>query len=304
MRRLVRTVTGVLALGLAAGCGSSGSGAAATTTSSPGTTSTTSGAEALAEEHPGTPGKDRQLRAAVDSYRSYLLAEVAALRTGTSAFTAAVRAGDLAKARARYSPSRVHWGRLSPVTGAVRDITARVDGLATAHSGPADPAFTGWHRLEYLLWVTGSTAAARPYADQLDADLATLAARLATVPLTPGGLVLGARGAVETMATRTLAGMAEPYSHTDLADLAAGLDGAQAVFRALTPVVAAADPTLVAVLLRDFDAATSGVSVQRVAGGGYRPVGDLTAADRSRLRGRLDALRADMLRLAAVPGLR
>ena len=46
-------------------------------------------------------------------------------------------------------------------------------------AGPNDPNFTGWHRLEYLLFEKNTTRGAARFADGLDKELASLKSGLA-----------------------------------------------------------------------------------------------------------------------------
>ena len=90
-----------------------------------------------------------------------------------------MRAGDVAAAQAAYAPSRVSWERIEPIAGLVADIDGAVDARVDDFEGPDDPTWTGWHRLEYLLWEQNTTEGGAEFADKLDADLATLQSQVA-----------------------------------------------------------------------------------------------------------------------------
>ena len=87
-------------------------------------------------------------------------------------FTDAVRAGNLKAAQDAYAPSRVPWERIEPLAGLVEEIDGKVDARVDDFAGVDDPAFTGWHRLEYLLFEKNTTEGGAPFADQLDKDIA------------------------------------------------------------------------------------------------------------------------------------
>jgi iron uptake system component EfeO len=255
------------------------------------------GSGSLNEQDLGGPAKTRQLQAAVDSYRSYVLAETATMRTATTAFTDAVRAGNVALARDLYAPSRYGWETIEPIAALVPGVDAQVDGRVSDFSGPEDPLFGGWHRLEYLLWVKGSTAGAAPFADKLDTDLANLETALAKVAITPKAMVLGARALVSEVAQRKVSGEEDRYSHTDLWDFAANLDGAQSVFRTLTPVLRAKDNVLYNSLLRGFGSAVATLTRYRSPSGAYKPYTVVPAADRQRITAQFGALAADLAKV-------
>ena len=89
-------------------------------------------------------------------------------------FTNAVRAGDLPAAKAAYAPSREAWERIEPIAGLIPDIDGTVDSRVDDFANANDPTFTGWHRLEYLLFEKNTTEGGAKFADQLDTDLAKL----------------------------------------------------------------------------------------------------------------------------------
>ena len=126
---------------------------------------------------------------ATKGYGAYVRAQVADLVTATTAFTDAVRAGDLARAKLLYAPARVHYERIEPVAEAFGDIDPKVDGRLDDAATPAD--FTGFHRLEKALWVDKSLAGTAPIADQLDADVGRLAEARVHGHLQPGRDVEG-----------------------------------------------------------------------------------------------------------------
>ena len=47
--------------------------------------------------------------------------------------------------------------RIEPLAGLVEDIDAKTDSRVDDFAGIDDPEFTGWHRLEYLLFEKNTT---------------------------------------------------------------------------------------------------------------------------------------------------
>ena len=107
----------------------------------------------------------------IAQYKAYVVAETDALVTATAAFTAAIKAGDLAAAQRLYAPARAHYERIEPIAELFDDLDkamdARVDDFEKKE---ADPTWTGFHRLEHALWVKKSTAGLPATADKLAAD--------------------------------------------------------------------------------------------------------------------------------------
>ena len=109
------------------------------------------------------------LAAAVTAYTAYVDEQTQKLTTGTKAFTDAVRAGDVAEAKALYANARVPWEEIEPVAELFPDCDAVIDSRADDFAkAEADPTFTGFHAIEYGLWAQGTK-------DGANVDLTALA---------------------------------------------------------------------------------------------------------------------------------
>jgi iron uptake system component EfeO len=231
----------VVALALVvAGCSSSdaGSGTGATTSS----TRTTTAAAAA------NPLVDK---AAIE-YQAYAVEQTKQLVTVTKTFTDAVRAGDLAAAQAAYAPSRVPWERIEPLAGLVEEIDGKVDARVDDFAGVDDPEFTGWHRLEYLLFEKNTIDGGAPFAEQLDKDIATLNTQMPTLEVTPRDVAVGAAELIEEVSEGKITGEEDRYSKTDLWDFDANLQGSQAAVERLTPALQESDPALLEKITKGF----------------------------------------------------
>jgi iron uptake system component EfeO len=223
----------VVALALAvAGCSSSDSGS--------GTDATTSATTATAAAAAANPLVDE----AATEYQAYAVEQTTQLVTVTKTFTDAVRAGDLAAAQAAYAPSRVPWERIEPLAGLVEEIDGKVDARVDDFAGVDDPTFTGWHRLEYLLFQQNTVEGGAPFADQLDKDIATLNTQMPTLEVTPRDVAVGAAELIEEVSEGKITGEEDRYSKTDLWDFDANLQGSQAAIERLKPALQEANPEL------------------------------------------------------------
>jgi iron uptake system component EfeO len=111
--------------------------------------------------------------------------------------------------------------------------------------------------------------------------------------------VNGAAELVEEAAKDKIGGAEERWSHTDLSDIAANIDGAQAVLRTVTPLLKNKDSALYNTLQRDLGAVTASLAEYRAAGGGYRPATDLQADDKARLQAELTTLAQNLAKVPA-----
>jgi iron uptake system component EfeO len=182
------------------------------------------------------------LTAATTGYQQYVAAEVDKLIPATKAFTDAVRAGDIAKAKATFAPARYYYEEIEPVAESFGDLDPDID----ARDGDVDdPAkWTGFHRIEKAIWETKSLKGTKPLADKLDQDVAKLKTLVATVKFQPAQLANGATELLNEVASSKITGEEDRYSHTDLSDFEANVIGGQKAFDLLQPALQKIDPTL------------------------------------------------------------
>jgi iron uptake system component EfeO len=255
---------------LAAACGSGDDGAAvrSDTTSATGSGSgsasgSASGTGLSLEDTTTATTDDPQVLEAVTQYKSYVEGQVDELIAATTVFTNAVRAGDLPAAKAAYAPSREAWERIEPIAGLISDVDSTVDSRVDDFAGPSDPTFTGWHRLEYLLFQKNTTSGAARFADGLDKELASLKRDLAALEIPPAAVALGASELIQEVSEGKITGEEDRYSKTDLWDFNANVEGSQKVIELLTPALRSADPDLLAAIQAGFGDLQSGLAPLR-----------------------------------------
>ncbi len=219
------------------GCSSNGSDSGSDATTSNAASGASATSSATAAPNPLT-------EKAGDEYKAYAVAQVDELVAAVKVFTDAVRAGDLKAAQDAYAPSRMPWERIEPLAELIPDVDGKVDSRVDDFASEDDPAFTGWHRLEYLLFVRNTTDGGAPFADQLDADIAGLKDEIAKLEVPPLKVATGAAELIEEVSQGKITGEEERYSKTDLWDFDANLQGSQAAVDKLTPALEEADAAL------------------------------------------------------------
>lgn len=227
------------------------------------------------------------LTSAADTYQEWVEDEARELLSGTTAFVAAVKAGDVAGAAALYAPTRAHWERIEPVAESFGDLDPQLD--ARENDVEAGSPWTGWHRIEKALWADRSLAGMSSVAEQLLADTQDLVERIERVALTADQVTNGAKELLDEVATGKITGEEERYSHTDLWDFQANLDGAKEAFDVVEAIVEEKDPELVAELDAAFDALQKELDKHR-KGDGFVLYTDLAPAQVKALAAKVDAL--------------
>jgi iron uptake system component EfeO len=231
----------------------------------------------------GVVTDDQGLVEAAAQYRAWVASQAKGLQAATKEFVAAVRAGDLAKAKQLYPES---FGDLDP------RLDARVNDVEEGQE------WTGWHRLEKALWKDRSLAGTARYVDLLETDTEELVTRIVLVELTADQVTNGAKELLDEVAKGKVAGEEERYSHTDLWDFQANVDGAKKAYEVVADVVAAKDPQLKAELDARFADLNAGLAVYKM-GNGYVLYTDLTAAQVKDLAAKVEALSEPLSELTA-----
>lgn len=188
-----------------------------------------------------------ELESATVAYTAYVEAQTSQLVRKTKDFAQLYVVGDDAAARALYAPARVHWERIEPVAESFGDLDPKLD-LREADLEP-NQKWTGWHAIEKDLWPPkGHQALSQQQREALAETLVTdteeLADRVAQLDLRPDQLGNGAKELLDEVATGKVTGEEEFWSHTDLWDFQANIDGARVAYRHLKPVVQERDPEL------------------------------------------------------------
>ena len=247
---------------------------------------------------------DPQVADALVQYKDYVLTQVDDTIAATTEFTDAVRAGDLEGAKELYAPSRQGWETIEPVASLVEVIDGAVDARVDDFEGEDDPNFTGWHRIEYILWELDTTDGAAEFADGLDEDLQTLKSEVEGMEEIPAAaLVVGASELIEEVSTGKITGEEDRYSHTDLWDFAANVEGSEYGVELLTPALEEADADLLADIQANFEELDAQLAEYEDGEGGYLSYEELTDEDKTAMQATLAELSENLSQMAGVLGL-
>jgi len=240
---------------------------------------------------------DAKLAQAVSSYQRYVRSQTDALIDRTTEFVDAVKAGDVAKARSLFAPARHYWERIEPVAEVFGDLDPRIDG----RENDVEPGkeFTGFHRIEKDLWLAGDVRGDVAIADQLLADVKEIVGRANRTSLSPVQLANGSKELLDEVATGKVTGEEDRYSHTDLWDFQANVEGSEAAIAALRPVLDERDPELATTLDRRFEEVENELA-KHTSGDGFVSYTELSKAEVKALSDKVNAIGEPLSRVAAV----
>jgi iron uptake system component EfeO len=227
-----------------------------------------------------------EVEAAVEQYRKYIEQNTDELVAETKPFVAAVVAGDVAKAKLLYPAARIPYERIEPVAESFGDLDPRID--ARANDIPPNE-FGGFHRIEKALWEEGTAEGVAPVARQLQADVEKLATKVKTVELQAVQIANGANELLGEVSASKITGEEERYSHIDLVDFEANVEGAEAAFEAVEPLLSKKDPKLAKEIEADFKEVYATLAPYR-RGDGFVSYEELTQADTRKLAQSIDTL--------------
>ena len=271
------------------GGGNGGGEAKSEETTSEGTTS---------EETTGmvSVGGSPELAEAADGYEEYVVEQVALLEERTEGFTEAVISGDVAEAKRLFGPTREPWERIEPIAAALGDYDPNID----AREGDVpDDEWRGFHRIEKALWQENTTDGQEGYARQLMEDVSNLRKEVEGLELAPEDLVTGSVELLNEVSAGKITGEEDRYSHTDLYDINANVEGSEAAFEELKPEVAGEDLTLANEVEEGFDGVHEELDQYR-KGDGWVSYETLNEADRRALSQKVDALAEPLSRVGQV----
>ncbi len=227
-----------------------------------------------------------EVEKAIAQYREYLEQNTDELTAKTKPFVAAVVAGNVAQAKALYPAARIPYERIEPVAESFGDLDPRID--ARANDVPASE-WSGFHVIEKALWEEGTAKGMAPVAKQLLADIEELEAKVKNVNLQAVQIANGANELLGEVSASKITGEEERYSHIDLVDFEANVEGAEAAFESVEPLLSADDPQLAKEIEAHFKDVYASLKPYR-KGDGFVSYTELTKADTRKLAQEIDAL--------------
>lgn len=234
---------------------------------------------------------DEALAEAVDNYISYVRAQADNLHDQTEKFIAAIEGGNVEEAKSLFPVVRTPYERIEPVAEAFpNDLDPRLD-LREADLAEGDE-WTGFHRIEKDLWVDGKiTEDTKAMAKQLGEDLDELVEGVNSdeFSVTPVQIATGAQGLLDEIATGKITGEEDIFSHTDLYDFQANLEGSRAAIAALETPLEERSPGTLDEINERFDQVQELLNKYR-EGDGFISYDKVTEAQRKELSAALDHL--------------
>lgn len=222
------------------------------------------------------------LQQGTKGYAKYVSGQVASMASAASVLQKKIGQGDLAGAKAEYAKIRPYYEHIeSDVDGFVlpgfkaTDNKGNLDYLIDMRASNLDKkaGWHGFHAVERDLYQRGAiTPQTKKYAAELTKNSHKLVDVAKKLHYKPEDLANGAAALLEEVQSSKIKGEEERYSHLDLVDFAANVEGAQEAFAELKPGLKKMDAGLTKRIAAQFDTVGAMLDKYRDADapGGYR----------------------------------
>ncbi|HEX5593644.1 MAG TPA: EfeM/EfeO family lipoprotein [Solirubrobacterales bacterium] len=179
--------------------------------------------------------------AALGEYRSGLEEDAKALVAWMAWMEKELKRGRTTAAQSRYAAARVPFGHLKPFLIGFPNLNVRLDGQWDERP---EKQLTGFHEIERLLWTDHPMKMRLAAVKKLSLDAKRLQDEVKTSELEPDGIARRINEVLSGAVLLALAGDEEPVAHIDMVDLSADIEGVEAAFKAIEPLLLERRPEL------------------------------------------------------------
>lgn len=182
-----------------------------------------------------------------EEYKKFVEEQIDMLLRDSEKFAEVLKSGNLDEAKKMYPLIRMAYERSEPIAESFGESDVNIDFRLVDFKEEynTEEGWRGFHRIEQILWEKNTTKGTEKYAIQLINDIKELAAKIKTVEVTPDIMITGAVDLLNEVSTSKITGEEEVYSHTDLYDFRANIEGAEKIFEIFKPKLSKVDEKLV-----------------------------------------------------------
>ena len=241
------------------------------------------------------------LQKAAKEYRKYTNEQLDQFLKGTEEFVSAIKADDIEKAKFLYPKVRMYYERSEPVAEAFGDLDPKIDArLADMKEEKKEDKWTGYHKIEKSLYQENKIdEMTKKDADQLLKDAKELDAKIDTLDITPKLMLQGSVDLLNEVSTSKITGEEEVYSHTDLYDFKANIEGAQKIYELFKSELEKKDKKLSSTIMDNFNKVNQLLNKYK-NNNGYKDYSAITKEDRKALSDAVNSLGEPLSKMAVI----
>lgn len=204
-------------------------------------------------------------------YKDFVVVQIDQLVDETAKFVDYLKQGDLQKAKQIYPLARMYFERSEPIAESFGDLDPRIDARLAdlAEEGKTEKEWSGFHKIEQILWEKNTTKGTEAIADQLLKDVKELRAKIPTAEVTPELMITGAVDLLNEVSTTKVTGEEEIFSKTDLYDFKANIEGSEKIYQIFQAQLEKKDPKLSKEIAERFAEVNSLLDKHNQVKGGY-----------------------------------
>lgn len=253
-----------------------------------------------------TSENQKQAQAQAEAnYLAYVRDQTGQLLEETKKFAKLYQDGQIEAAKAAYATTRMYYERIEPTAEAFGDIDPALDEREADWQESEDHStreWSGWHVIEKDLWEPNTTQfnaqKRKYYAEKLVADTQKLydLVYAKDFSISLDDISNGAIGLLEEVAVSKISGEEEAFSHTDLWDFKANVEGAKVAYGNVRDFAAQNNAELVSTIDKRFTELEAALA-KHAKGDGYQSYDQLSDNETKALADRVNALRKPLSQL-------
>jgi iron uptake system component EfeO len=243
-----------------------------------------------------------ELQAATKAYIGYVNEQGEKLVIELEKLVTAIAANDLKTAQAQYVQSRLPYERIEPIIETFKELDEVMDARVDDFESETDAKFTGYHRIEHILFVQKTINGAKPFADELLANGKKMRDSIKTAVIAPADFVTGVGELMEEAQTKKITGEEERWSDASLPILRANVEGAQKIYALVQNELKKKDEALNEQISLSLSKVLQQLDTLSPVGSQWTSYGKLTQAQVVDLKNKLEALAEPLVRMPGVLG--
>ncbi|OCT12258.1 hypothetical protein A8709_30960 [Paenibacillus pectinilyticus] len=242
------------------------------------------------------------LQEATVAYNKYVQDQGNQMVTRLEELNAAVESGDLKKAQEAYVASRIPYERIEPVIERFKELDGVMDARINDFKDDKDPNFTGYHRIENILFVQKTVKDAEPFAARLLEDGKKMQQSIAATKIEATDFVTGVGELMEEAQSKKITGEEERWSGATIPVLRANVEGAQQIYMLVQAELKKKDASLDEAINKSLAAVIETMNTLSPVGPTWQDFGKLEQAKRIDLKNKLETLAEPLVKMPGTLG--
>ncbi|MGG1514966.1 EfeM/EfeO family lipoprotein [Paenibacillus oryzisoli] len=237
------------------------------------------------------------LKEAAAAYNKYVQDQGNQLVTLLDQLNTAVKSGDLKKAQEAYGASRMPYERIEPIIETFADLDGVMDARVDDFKDENDPSFTGYHRIEYLLFVKKNVKDAEPFAARLLEDGKKMQQGIAATTIAPTDFIAGVGELMEEAQSSKITGEEERWSGATVPVIRANVEGAQAIYDLVKGELKKKDPALDEKISKGLTDVVAAMNTLSPVGATWNDFSKIEQTKQVDLKNKLEALAEPLVKM-------